>query len=705
MVNAGNIVIHYSHFIVSQEEEMTQQRILQFLGLVMIFTLLITAIGSPAAVSAQDVAPNPAGDGPTPVVTQGTPEPSMAYPTGFTAYDSGWVPINPAQTLTLNHNLGGSTDNYIVDLSFYSDNSGIEDHGINKVMYGGNEFIAPAPSGYAAGDNVGAFWHSLTTTHIKVYRMPQDKSYAMKIRVRIWVDSAEDADSGWHSITPGGNYTFSFTIPDGNADNYLVDLQFRDEGTYFPPASSFGVHQRYYGGFSLSNNDQVGAYWRTLTNSSVIVHLRPNETRIDSVRVRIWNNPKATYDSGWQTTTAGYYTYLTHNIGGNPQDYIVDLEYKDAGTWGISNRCFGGCDLGDNDGIYSNTKEGAYWRNLTKSSIEVGRRADDEFAVHVRIRIWHFWKPSRPNFDSGWRTTTPGSITNLYHGLGGDVNDYLVYFIYKDSTWDIHQLYFGSKTFGATPPGGGYAADDWAGAYWRALTTTNIIIYRPSDDLDVEQWRVYIWKMPKPDYDSGWTSITAGTSHPFDHGLTGDRTDFLVDMTFKDDDTVVGINQRFFGGYVNSGNLYYGAHWGAFRTIPGDTNLTVYRYPDDFTADQVRVRIWRISIPDYESGYTSFTTNEVKTFSHQLKTDEHLLVDATANYSSGDHKYFYGRVDIGTGSPFPTYSENHRAGFYWYNLIGTEIMVARLPEDDHASAINLRIWRIPQPIYLPLITK
>lgn len=173
------------------------KRIVQWLGLVMIITLLITAAGSPAAVKAQQSTPNPAGDGAAPVLSQAEPQASMAYPNGLTAYDSGWVAINPNQTLTLTHNLGGSTDNYIVDLTFNSSGNSIEDHGINKIMYGGNEFIDPAPTGFTAGDNVGAYWHSLTTTSIKVSRMPQDKTYALKIRVRIWVDTTEDADSGW----------------------------------------------------------------------------------------------------------------------------------------------------------------------------------------------------------------------------------------------------------------------------------------------------------------------------------------------------------------------------------------------------------------------------------------------------------------------------------------------------------------------------
>ena len=255
---------------------------------------------------------------------------------------------------------------------------------------------------------------------------------------------------------------------------------------------------------------------------------------MNQVRVRIWNQPKPTYDSGWVNGNLGTYVNLVHNIGGNPDDYIVDLQFKDPNnSMGVNQRCYGGCDLRTLNGDYSNTKQGAYWRRLTSTNIEVGRRADDVFADQVRVRIWNFWTPTRPDYDSGWKTTTAGSISQPFHYLGGSEDDYLVNLIYSDTTWKVNQMYYGVKYFGANPPSG-YSANQSAGAYWRSLTNSSIVVFRAVNDVTVDQWRLRIWRMPKPDYDSGWQTIAAGSVLSFDHGLIGDPADFLVDVSFND---------------------------------------------------------------------------------------------------------------------------------------------------------------------------
>ena len=151
---------------------------------------------SPTKDAAQPAQADPAtgyvdGQGPT------APAAALARYPGRAAYDSGWLAINAGQTLQLNHNLGGSVDNYVVDLRFFGASTTLESHGFNQIMYGGDQLIAPVPAGYAVDDQVGAYWHSLNTSSIKVYRMAQDKTYATKIRVRIWVITEEDYDSGW----------------------------------------------------------------------------------------------------------------------------------------------------------------------------------------------------------------------------------------------------------------------------------------------------------------------------------------------------------------------------------------------------------------------------------------------------------------------------------------------------------------------------
>jgi hypothetical protein len=95
------------------------------------------------------------------------------------AYDSGWQPIGTYKTLTLDHNLGGNVDNYVVDLWFKEiDGAG---HGINNHGYG-----TDTTQTAVTDDRRGAHWHGLTSTQIKVTRM-KDDNFADQIRVRIWV--------------------------------------------------------------------------------------------------------------------------------------------------------------------------------------------------------------------------------------------------------------------------------------------------------------------------------------------------------------------------------------------------------------------------------------------------------------------------------------------------------------------------------------
>lgn len=328
---------------------------------------------------------------PTSGRTAAAPEAAALYP-GAPTYDSGWLAINPGQNMLLTHNLGDSIDNYVVDLRFYGNSDTLEEHGYNQLAYGGNQLIAPVPTGFAVKESVGAYWYGLTTSSVSVYRMPQDKVYAMKIRLRIWVTTDENYDSGWFDFGMGTSVTRTFSISGGVADNYQAYLEFKDTG------AELGIHQRFYGGFSVADtNDRLGAYWHNLTDASIKVSRGPDEVSVNQARVRIWNLPSPAYDSGWVPGNLGKYNILAHKIGGNPDDYIVDLQFGDLDNgYGVNQRCYGGCDFRAKDAGYEDTKQGAYWRWLTHTNIDVGRRANDHFADSVRVRIWHYWKVYMP---------------------------------------------------------------------------------------------------------------------------------------------------------------------------------------------------------------------------------------------------------------------------------------------------------------------
>ena len=213
-----------------------------------------------------------------------------AYSSG-PSYDSGWISLAQNQTKTLFHNLGGNSDTYVVDMQYKT-----ADSGINHRYYGGADFGSKTTLG-APNDRVGAYWRSLTPSTITVYRRPED-TYVEQARIRIWADNTPDYDSGWRALSAGAAATTLIHNLGGDTDNYVLDMQYKSVGS--------GVNQRYYGGADFKANttvgnpdDQVGAYWRSLSNTSVTVYRRPQDTYAEEVRIRLWIRPTPTYDSGW----------------------------------------------------------------------------------------------------------------------------------------------------------------------------------------------------------------------------------------------------------------------------------------------------------------------------------------------------------------------------------------------------------------------
>jgi hypothetical protein len=327
-----------------------------------------------------------------------------------------------------------------------------------------------------------------------VYRRPED-TYAPEVRIRIWCfwkPPSPDYDSGWVSLGAGASATTLAHNLGGDVDDYFVDMEYRSDGS--------GINRRYYGGADFGatafggsrEDDRVGAYWRTLTASSVTVYRRPEDDYAPQVRIRIWVMPKPDYDSGWISPAAGTATILTHDLGGDYFDYLVDMQYRSGGSSGVNQRYYGGADFGANppSGANANDRVGAYWRSLTLDTITVYRRPDDIYAPQVRIRIW---RTALPHYESGWQVVGQDASEDLSHNLGGNADNYLVNMMYYDNDFNhINQRHLGGADFGANPPGG-YNADDRAGAYWRSLTDSDITVYRRPEDGLVDYVRIRIW--------------------------------------------------------------------------------------------------------------------------------------------------------------------------------------------------------------------
>ena len=627
---------------------------------------------------------------------------------GGPSWDSGWVRIERDQAIQLDHRLGGNVDSYVVDMQYRASDV----NGVNQRYYGGADFGATSFGGRREDDRVGAYWRSLTTSSITVYRRPED-SYADRVRVRIWVKNHPDYDSGWTSLAAGAAaITLNHSLG-GNANDYVVDMQYK--------TASSGINQRYFGGADFGaasfngtrEDDRVAAYWRTLTNSTITVFRRAEDDYASQVRIRIWVRPRATYDSGWVALNQDQSRTLQHRIGGDPDNYVVDMQYRASDVNGTNLRYYGGADFGASVGAghSEDDRVSAYWRTLTSQSIIVYRRPEDTYADKVRIRIWHYWRLPRPDYDSGWVPLSPGaSATTLHHNLGGDADDYLVHMDYWSSGSGINQRYYGGSDFGAKAFSG-TKNNHRTAAYWRSLTNSTIAVFRRDEDEYAAKVRVRIWRAPRPDYNSGWTALGAGAAATsLAHNLRGSVYDYLVDMQYKAADAN-GINQRYYGGADFGASSFGGAHEddrvGAYWRSLNNTSIALFRRGEDPYAPKVRVRIWRMAPAAYDSGWVTVAQDEAKTLQHNLGLPaKDLLVDmwyydTNFNYTNQRH---YGGADLGA-NPGSGYSENDRVGAYWRGLEENSIIVYRRPEDGFADRVRIRIWSVPYQALLPIVLK
>ena len=89
--------------------------------------------------------------------------------------------------------------------------------------------------------------------------------------------------------------------------------------------------------------------------------------------------PRPNYDSGFSAIAPGDNAVFTHNLGGNTDDYVVDL---------ICQSAFGPFDWGLDQDAFGNVEMGAGWYALDSSEVSVWRGYSDFWCDEVRVRIW-----------------------------------------------------------------------------------------------------------------------------------------------------------------------------------------------------------------------------------------------------------------------------------------------------------------------------
>ena len=292
----------------------------------------------------------------------------------------------------------------------------------------------------------------------------------------------------------------------------------------------------------------------------------------------------ATWSSGWVTITPGTCSTFTHNQGGDPDDYAVELLFWDNDGLGLNRRYYGSLEASGN-------WYGAYWQNLTANTIEVCHQDDDDAADQIRIRVWI--PPTLPDYDSTWTDINPNQTITLTHGLAITATDLTVSLWFSDTTRGIHNYGYG-----------GLAVDgpqDMLGAHWHNLTDNTVQVSRHPDDTDVEQVRVIVTHGASPDYDSledlgDWQSIAPGNQFTFTHGLNWPPTMLLVrGDCYSSTVGGPGIHQWFAGG---NHDWFVGWQGTNLQNLTNST-VQVFRQPDDQVCPQARVRIWKLSTQVY----------------------------------------------------------------------------------------------------------
>lgn len=328
--------------------------------------ILVLVVASSLLLTYREVASWPAQDQPTgrsaPVT--GTQVTDYRRLSASAPWNSGWVDIAPGQVLTFTHDLGGDSALYAVEL--WQRDTRTDGLGIHHRAYGGMS---------VAGQGYGVHWQNLTPNTVTVVRWPDDVATS-QVRLRVWVPDPPLYDSTWVDIAPNETITLTHNLG-GDVNDYTVGIKFRDL-----TAGGLGTHQLAFGGLEAGGVFR-GAAWHSLTDSTIQVNRLAGDTSVDQVRVFITRPDPPAFDSGWVDVAQGEQRAIVHNLGGNPNGYVVRASARalNGEGAGINVIAAGGLEVG---GQFHGTN----WERLSNTSITVFRRPHDIYADQVRIRIW-----------------------------------------------------------------------------------------------------------------------------------------------------------------------------------------------------------------------------------------------------------------------------------------------------------------------------
>jgi hypothetical protein len=271
-----------------------------------------------------------------------------------------------------------------------------------------------------------------------------------------------------------------------------------------------------------------------------------------------------------------------HNLGHSPEEYAVELWFRDLDDgWGRNRRYYGG--LEDNGKWY-----GAWWQELTTNTIRVCRGRDDDAADEVLIRV--FEPLAEPDRDSDWMDIGRAEVITFTHGVGITATDLTVGLWFSSTNLGIHHFSYGGLAVDPNPP---THTGLLLGAHWQNLTTNTVHVFRHPHDTDIQQVRVIVVHGAPPRYDSledrGWQPIAPGTAFTFSHDLDWNPDMLLVRGECYDPTGPWGIHQLLSGG---NHDWLFGWQGASLQKLTRDT-VAVARLADDQVCPQVHIRIWK----------------------------------------------------------------------------------------------------------------